>query len=266
MKIKSFLLVLFIPVLCISCKQKFYRAGSNSMEKTLMSGEQFIMTETDNFNRDDLVVFNFYGNDYISAPDEETGGFKKHWEKRVFRLIAYSGDTLLIKNGEVYINGQHTVFPKNAMMTYQVTSDSIIAEFAESDPTNVSAIQSGTSIVYTLPLTKEEAEYCKHRKGVKEVKKNITGEEHTFTGLAIPGSEARWTVDNYGPLRVPKPGETIKIDTINFILYQNIPGIQTGIHVLKEKLYFVMGDNRHRAEDSRYIGFIPQSNMYGVVR
>jgi signal peptidase I len=49
-------------------------------------------------------------------------------------------------------------------------------------------------------------------------------------------------------------------------MYQHIPGIAFGKNIIKEKLYFVMGDNRHRSQDSRYIGFIPHSNMNGIVK
>ncbi|HKC36685.1 MAG TPA: S26 family signal peptidase, partial [Chitinophagaceae bacterium] len=88
--------------------------------------------------------------------------------------------------------------------------------------------------------------------------------EDTF--LARPATTLLWTVDNYGPLYIPLPGDTIHVTNANYKLYKNIPGIQLGKNILKEKLYFVMGDNRHRAEDSRYIGFIPHSNMYGIVK
>lgn len=61
---KKNLTVIFFILAIFGCKQKFYRAGSSSMEKTLMTGQRFLMTETKQFNWNDLVVFNIYSDDY----------------------------------------------------------------------------------------------------------------------------------------------------------------------------------------------------------
>ena len=44
-----------------------------------------------------------------------------------------------------------------------------------------------------------------------------------------------WTIDHFGPLVIPRDR------------------------------YFVLGDNRHRAQDSRYTGLVPISDFYGTV-
>src|SRR5687768_7551253 len=89
--------------LMVACKGRSFRAGSNSMESTIIVGDHFYVTRSSHFERNDIVVFNYYGNDY-SAPPDEFGKFEQHWEKRVFRLIAFSGDSLEIKDGEVIVN------------------------------------------------------------------------------------------------------------------------------------------------------------------
>ena len=75
------------------------------------------------------------------------------------------------------------------------------------------------------------------------------------------------SVQNYfGPFKIPGLGDTINVDASNYFLYQNIPDIRQGTNVIKENLYFVLGDNRYFSEDSRYIGLISHSKMYGVVQ
>ena len=83
---------------------------------------------------------------------------------------------------------------------------------------------------------------------------------------ARASQKGSWTSDNFGPLKIPSPGETIIVDSVTFKLYHNIPGIKAGKNLLQEKLYFVLGDNRYGAEDSRFIGLIAHSKMYGVVK
>jgi signal peptidase I len=44
-----------------------------------------------------------------------------------------------------------------------------------------------------------------------------------------------------------------------------INGIPTNTYTIKQNYYFVLGDNRDNAIDSRYWGFLPQNNIIGKV-
>ncbi len=247
-----------------------FRAGSDSMSETIRPGESFYVVKKNSFKRDDIVVFDCFSNDYLSGPDE-TGQFKQHWEKRIYRLVAFSGDTLYIKNGDLFVNGMIIRQAPTILNEYLIYAKEYITDLPErGDDYTLSPLKDrfGDTIVYQVPLTKEEVQKYEEKKQVViKIKKFITPPpafEDTF--LARPAADLLWTVDNYGPLYIPQPGDTIKVTNINYKLYKNIPGIQMGENILQEQLYFIMGDNRHRAEDSRYIGFIPHSNMYGIVK
>lgn len=165
----------------------------------------------------------------------------------------------------MYVNGKHVPLPATAMMSYEITSKDAIPEFDNAEQWNVSVSTTDSFIKYNAPLTKEEAEYYSHVKGIKEVKKILLNSSTDTFGLAKSSNGSEWTIDNYGPLIIPGTGETITVDEFNFNLYKNIPEIKMGKQLLRENLFFVLGDNRHRAQDSRYNGFISLSNMYGVV-
>jgi signal peptidase I len=266
MKIKLPVLVLILTLFILSCKQRVYRASSSSMEKTLVTGQSFMVTKADEFNKNDIVVFDIFSNDFSSPPDYEQQQWKKHWEKRVYRLIAVSGDTLQIKNGDVFVNGRLFPFPEKGMMDYEVLSDNPIPELDEKDINEVFSNREGSKFKYTFAMPKEEAKLIETKPGIVSVDRYIRKADDYPTPLAVPASNLNWTVDNYGPIRIPVPGETIFMDSANSILFQNIPGISKGNFKINEKLYFLMGDNRHRASDSRYDGFISHSKMYGVVK
>jgi signal peptidase I len=260
----SYLLILFFFL--VSCKGHRYRMPTGAMEETIMTGEVFYATPSEKFERNDIVVFSVFSKDYGSSPNED-GEYKMHWEKRAYRLIAYSGDSVEIKDGEVFINTRHIALPPKAKLQYEVYAKGRIEEFDELDPYVKTTTKAGDTMGYTVELITEKAEDYRGRKPfVISVKRKLPDMPINDTLYARASTDGSWSSNNFGPLRIPLPGETIVVDSINFKFYHNIPGIKIGENLLVEKLYFLLGDNRYGAEDSRFIGLISQSKMYGVVK
>ncbi|MGE5437982.1 MAG: signal peptidase I [Syntrophothermus sp.] len=95
-------------------------------------------------------------------------------------------------------------------------------------------------------------------------------------------SNNKWNSDNYGPLVIPKAGDTININYKNIIDWGMIinrefnkkvvspegtvvfiNGTPAKSYVLKKSYYFVMGDNRDQSMDSRYWGYVPEDYILG---
>jgi signal peptidase I len=256
-----------LVIILISCKGRLYHMPSHSMENTIMINKTFYVSSSDNFRKNDIVVFSYFGDDYVHK-DKETGQFIPEEHKRVYRLIACSGDTFMIRDGEVFINERHIPLPPTAKTDYTILTRTHIDELDDQmDQGTVSVTQNNDTLFYHTALTTDQAfEYQQRKPAIFGVKK----EAYTFfagdTSIARGSTQGPWTVEVYGPLIIPSPGDTIIADATNFKLYHNIPGIKPGKNVIKEKLYFVLGDNRHNADDSRYIGLISDSKMVGVVK
>jgi signal peptidase I len=263
MKQAYLFIVLFLS---FSCKQRFYRAASGSMEETLMVGQTFRVIMSDKFERNDIAVFDYFGPDY-NKTDEETGSYKMSWAKRIYRLIAYSGDSVEIKEGEVFVNGRHLAMPPKGKLRYEVYAKGHIEEFDQQDPYLSKTIKTGDTIGYDVELTPERAyDYERNKPFVISVKRIVPDLYVNDTSYARASGTGKWNSDNYGPFKIPSPGDNILIDQDNFKFYSNIPDIKMGMNVIKEKLYFLLGDNRYGAEDCRFIGLIAHSKMYGVVK
>ena len=90
-----------------------------------------------------------------------------------------------------------------------------------------------------------------------------------------------WNEDNFGPILIPKKGMEVKLTTDNVFLYKKIikdyeknilsqidnvfyvNGIKSDSYTFKKDYFWMMGDNRHKSEDSRFWGFVPDDHIVG---
>lgn len=232
-----------------------------------MAGDIIYVTRTHEFKRNDIVVFDYYGEDYMHPAED--GKFNMRWEKRFYRLAAISGDSIMIKEGDLFVNGRFIPLPPEAVGEYYVLSKVQVDDFPgrEDYPARLISTKNNDSFFYDVKLTKEEAEnYSMRKPAIISVKKKMNEMVFDDSLYAKNSDDENWTPDNYGPLLIPSPGETITVNAINYKLYHNIPGIRMGNYKIEEPLYFLLGDNRHGAQDSRFIGLISHSKMVGIVK
>jgi signal peptidase I len=91
-----------------------------------------------------------------------------------------------------------------------------------------------------------------------------------------PGG-APWNEDFYGPLFIPKKGDVINLETENKEIWRELiikDALSEGEenpegllnkkeYVLKNNYFFLMGDNRNNALDSRYTGLVSEDDIFG---
>ena len=237
----------------------------------------------------DPVVFNY-------PPDYQLGypvDLKTFYVKR---CMATPGDVFEVRNRQIYINNAPAENPPNMLTSFFVETDRPInasfltrlgiTDYGDENPMDTYATTAYPYDTYKgkqgfrINTTKAKAEKVAGYNFITSVEEIVhpRGEYGTFPNSPL----FDWSRDFFGPLRMPKEGETINMTVKNVALYGEaiqhyedndnveikgneifMDGEKLDTYTFKQGYYFMIGDNRHNSADSRAWGLVPKNHIVG---
>jgi signal peptidase I len=261
----------------------------------------FRLPAIESIDRNDPVVFNWpVGDSIILTPERswdvlqvrmQNGGKipagatvisrpidkKDHYIKR---CVAIAGDSVQIRGGQLYINGQAAQNPAHMQFAYKVTATSGSFNAKKLDEFGISlydAIQMRDGNYFNMDAAQVEK--------AKSLGLQVDRMKRAASpGYMFPNDAKRygdWTVDDYGPLWVPKKGVTTPLNLDNLPFYRRVIAVyeenkldvrngkiyindqEATSYTFKQDYFWMQGDNRHNSEDSRFWGYVPEDHIVG---
>ena len=174
------------------------------------------------------------------------------------------------------------------LLSYSQTEDDKLIIITDNNGIPIDLVRSlNLNIVELLEKEKDIKLTLKELKKVElegeydSIKRSIKNNRLYNTTYFPNNIKYNWNNDYFGPINIPKQGQTIDINLYNLPIYKRIIKeyenndlelINNKIYINKQEstsytfkmdYYWMMGDNRYNSEDSRVWGFVPYNHVLG---
>jgi signal peptidase I len=222
--------------------------------------------------RNDVVVFNY------PLDEEHPVDHRSYFVKR---CIGLPGDSITITDGRVYVG--HNLIDDEQMLqyNYHLKSDKTLDSTFISHFNLFEGGKISDNNDYSFTLTRSLVDSLTSKTYITAIERN-SEKKGMWDEFVFPfNAHYKWNVDNYGPLKIPAKGDTVRLDSLSLCFFERIISVYENnnlviendsifingdfapYYVIKQNYYFMVGDNRHNSQDSRHWGFVPEDHIIG---
>jgi signal peptidase I len=237
----------------------------------------------------DVIVFNWPADNNEEFPVDKRDNYVK-------RCIGVPGDSILIQDANIYINGKLLPRVGHQQKRYEINmKNTLTTEFLAkydlgvAEPMLMKDKNNEVNVVnnsYIINTWDGNAAALKKDPEVAHILLDPSAKYIGGHGAFLDSSfiHGKWQVsdlDNYGPFYLPKRGDKITLNFKNWKFYARaingyegstittdgikfyLDGKEVTSYTFKYGYYWMMGDNRYNSYDSRMWGYVPEDHVVG---
>jgi len=256
----------------------------------------FRMPGFQDIKRNDIVVFSWPVDTLVNiTPGAVSESVIKPIDKKsnyVKRCVGLPGDSLEVRDGYVYINGEQNNLPDRSKLQFSYA-------FKTKGDLNPNIFKDRYDITdgigldrdlgaYYLPAVSEEAlKKLKANSAISEVFRYGSEKGERGGNIFPHDGDHDWNTDHFGPIYIPQAGATVAINQASIPFYKRIIEVYEGSemnldhkitlngnqvflngsplteYTFKMDYYWMMGDNRNNSQDARAWGYVPFNHVVG---
>lgn len=208
-----FLVTLFVFLCIKSFVFDVAIVRSPAMKNTLKEGEMVFVSKFFTLKQNDLVRLS------LPLSYKDSGVNSSYVFKRV---VGLPGDTVEVRDSKVWVNGKYLAenefFLHNYIAKIKTKADTIA--FAKAEIEQKYLIDD--SCVYMIALTEKKFTQLKEQNIFFSLISNAEDSADYDSNIYPNNNQYQWNKDYFGPLYIPKKGDTLKLDTNSLKIYKRI--------------------------------------------
>ncbi len=248
------------------------KVNNMDMQETFYKNDVLLIRKFNNtLSTNDIIYIEFPGKD---STQPTTYFFQ--------RLIGLPGDSIKIIDKVVYINGMAIEDSSSLKHNYHIKTINVEMDSLNKVKYN---LLEGSPISekndYSFSITKYRADSLKKLSEIELIEPETETKGNSDLSCFPYSINYKWNMDNYGALYIPKKNDVLRLDTVNIVFYKKLIQVYeknslsikgdsiyindelTKSYTVKRNYYFLLGDNRDNANDSRKWGFLPDNYLVG---
>lgn len=275
----SWLLSFFAALLIFLILKFFFfdivRMNSSCMEASYAYGDAMLLNKwSGSYKNNDVVYFELPPKDSVSSS-----------LFFIQRICAGPGDSLEIRGKEIYVNNKKDTFTIQALKhNYFIRSKKTKLDSAFKAKYHLTeGGELSDEFDYSYSLTFAESELLKKDSLITDIELKTEKAGQPDENCFPYSANYLWNMDHYGKIYIPKKNDVLLLDTTNINLYSVIiedyehkalavradsifiDGHPVYKYIVEQDYYFVLGDNRSNANDSRSWGYLPAKSIKGKI-